>query len=282
MIGIPYFYRQFGYAYAMPIEPAREVLAPPPTVAGHTVRAATAGDIPAMTALQDAEQAGADLRMPHSAPCWRWLVARGGTRQWLVERDGVAVATGRTTPPEEGVHLSEVAAVDAPAAYALLRHALDLGAAGDEVTVTGRPATVAGRALAPFLGGAPDQAERYYARVGDPVALLDHLRPLLAARLAAAGVDDAEVVVSFFRSHVRFRYVGGEAGPVAAGGAMQAPGVAGGAGVAPDLFATLLFGPDGIVGMARRHPDVYPGRNAALMAALFPPVRGDLLTFYLP
>jgi hypothetical protein len=63
---------------------------------------------------------------------------------------------------------------------------------------------------------------------------------------------------------------------------MQAPYSAGGAGVAPDLVPALLFGPDGIDGMARKHPDVYPGPNPELMRALFPPVRSDLLTFYLP
>jgi len=52
--------------------------------------------------------------------------------------------------------------------------------------------------------------------------------------------------------------------------------------VAPDLVGPLLFGPDGIAGLAERHPDVYPGPNETLVQALFPPVRADLLTFYLP
>jgi hypothetical protein len=63
---------------------------------------------------------------------------------------------------------------------------------------------------------------------------------------------------------------------------MQAPASAGGAGVAPDLTGSLLFGPEGIIGLADVHPDVYYGPNDALMSVLFPPVRADLLTFYLP
>jgi hypothetical protein len=58
--------------------------------------------------------------------------------------------------------------------------------------------------------------------------------------------------------------------------------VAGGAGLAPDLVAPLLFGPHGIAGLAERHPDVYPGPDETLMRALFPPVSADLLTLYLP
>ncbi|MEU4746137.1 GNAT family N-acetyltransferase, partial [Actinosynnema sp. NPDC023658] len=119
MLGIPYFYRQFGYTYAIPIAPTRPVTGRPDG-AGHALREATVDDIPTMTRLQDAEQARADLRMPHSPALWRWLVAREGSTEWLVERDGVPVATGRTTPPEEGVRLAEVAAVDAAAAQALL------------------------------------------------------------------------------------------------------------------------------------------------------------------
>jgi hypothetical protein len=63
---------------------------------------------------------------------------------------------------------------------------------------------------------------------------------------------------------------------------MQGPASLGGAGVAPDLIGPLLFGPHGIAGLTARHSDVYPGPNAELMQALFPPVTADLLTFYLP
>ncbi len=281
MIGIPYFYRQFGYSYAMPIPATRKLTGTPPDAPGHTVRRATAGDIPTMAALQDETQRGLDLRMPHSAACWRWLVARDGSRQWLVEKDGTAVATGRTTPPEEGVRLAEVAAVDEAAAYALLHHASELGKG--ELEVTDRPGTVAGDAYAPLLGPAPDGCEMYYARVADPAALLEHLRPVLSARLTGSETAgrDGEALISFFRSHVRFTHRDGVIGPVTAGGTMQAPGAHGGAGVAPDLVASLLFGPHGMVGLTRSHPDVYPGPNAALMRALFPPVHSDLLTFYL-
>jgi hypothetical protein len=63
---------------------------------------------------------------------------------------------------------------------------------------------------------------------------------------------------------------------------MQAPASVGGAGVAPDLIGSLLFGPEGIAGIAELHPDVYCGPNEALMSVLFPPLRADLMTFYLP
>lgn len=276
MLGIPYFYRRFGYTYAIPISATRPVTGRPDG-GGHALREAGAEDIPAMARLEDAEQARADLRMPHSPGLWQWLVARDGSTQWLVERDGVPVATGRTTPPDEGARLCEVAAVDEAAAHALL------ALTGAE-EVTERPGSVAGEALEPFLGPAEPDAASYYVRIGDPVAVLEHLRPVFGRRLREAGLGDreGEAVVSFYGSHVRLPFKAGEVGPVVAGGRMQAPGAAGGGGVAPDLLASLLFGPHGLRGLTAREPDVYPGPNAELMHALFPPVRGDLMTFYLP
>jgi hypothetical protein len=151
-------------------------------------------------------------------------------------------------------------------------------------TVRDRPGTVAGEVVDDLCGPAPRQAEQYYVRVADEVALLDRVRPVLDARLAATdlGVPE-EVVLSTFRRHVRMPLVDGRLGVPQPGGTMQSPGASGGAGVAPDQLGALLLGPHGIVGLSGRHPDVYPGPHADLMAALFPPgPHADLLTYYLP
>jgi len=278
MIGIPYFYRQFGYQYAIDVPRTRAVRAVPPAPPGYAVRPAGTADIPAMTVLQDAVQRGYDLRMPHSAACWRWLVARTGSSQLVVQRAGQVVGTGRVSLPGDGAVLGEVAAADPQAVAALLAHAAELAGTG-ALSVQER-----GPALAAHLGPRPTAADLYYARVPDVAALLAHLRPVLSGRLAAAGLaaGTGEIVVSFFRHHVRLAYRDGAVTAVAAGGTMQAPGAAGGAGVAPDLVAPLLFGPHGIAGLAQRHPDVYPGPGEELMRALFPPVSADLLTLYVP
>ncbi|WP_081971292.1 GNAT family N-acetyltransferase [Dactylosporangium aurantiacum] len=277
MIGIPYFYRQFGYQYTMPIAQRRAVLDVPAMPDGCTVRVAGPDDIAAMARLQDAVQRRHDVSMPHSPMCWRALVARSGSTQVVAERAGAVIGTARVTPPHEGVVVGEVAvAGDGGAGVAaLLAHAA--GLAG------GAPFEAKDRAglLAAHLAPARPDAADYYVRVPDVAALLRHLRPVLSARLA--GHDgDADVVVSFFRHHVRLHRTDGAVTDVAAGGPMQGPAALGGAGVAPDLVGPLLFGPHGIDGLAARHADVYPGPRAALMRALFPPVTSDLLTFYLP
>ena len=109
MIGIPYFYRQFGYQYAIPIPQSRAVHGVPAMPEGCTVRAAGPDDIAAMAELQDAVQRRFDVSMPHSPMCWRALVARSGSTQVVVSRDGRVIGAGRITPPDEGVVLGEVA-----------------------------------------------------------------------------------------------------------------------------------------------------------------------------
>jgi hypothetical protein len=212
-------------------------------------------------------------------------VARDGSTQLVAERDGTVVATGRLAWLADGeAALGEVASDDVAGAHALLAWSAERVGAG-RLSVQERLGSLAGDALDELLapGGDPD-LNSYYVRVPDVAALLTYLGPVLSARLGGADVPDApgEVIISFFREHVRLPYVDGAVGPATRGGRMQAPGAAGGAGVAPDMIAPLLFGPYGIEGLAQRQPDVYPGPQRTLMSALFPPVRADLLTFYVP
>ncbi|WP_312877985.1 GNAT family N-acetyltransferase [Lentzea indica] len=269
MIGIPYFYRQFGYTYSIPVKQTRPLERTPEPVAGHTIRRATEADIPVLDRFQDDAQRSADLRMGHTAPCWRWLINRTGSITWVVERDGSPVATGRSTPPEEGdVVLGEIAGVDDDAVKALVALV--------------NPAEVVERhaALEEYLAPRRPGVEQYLVRIPDVPRLLEHLRPVFTQRLQGHEPDD--VLLGFYRTHVRFRWDGNEIGPYEWGGTMIGPGEEGGAGIAPDLLAPLLFGPHGIDGLRRWFSDVYPGPKSDLMNRLFPPVTSDLLTFYLP
>lgn len=282
MVGIPYFYRQFGYAYSVPMRRWRALVSPPPADPSVTVRRATPADVPAMAALQATEQAGVSLRMTHRPASWRWLVAREGSTQWVAERDGTVVATARSTPPDEGAAVAEVAAADAAGACSLVAHVA--APLGSDVVVQERPGTVAGAAIEPFLEATDDRPDWYLARIERLAPLLDTLAPVLVRRLAHAGLAGSprQVLVSSFRSHVRFDVGPDGMGPVQEGGPLQAPGSMGGSGVPPDALAPMLFGPEGAAGLAARLPDCYLGTQADVMAALFPPLTADLLTFYLP
>ncbi|MFE1899741.1 GNAT family N-acetyltransferase [Streptomyces yangpuensis] len=284
MIGIPYFYRLFGYEYAIDIPQALNVNAlPPPGDGNATLRAARPSDIPAMAALQASAQSGFDVTMPHSAACWRWLLDHESSNLVVLEQTGTVIAAARTTPPGEEMLLAEAAARDEAAARELLS-AVGALAAGEGLQVVHRAGTVTGNAWQEFLDHEPRRnAEQYYIRVPDVAALLDRLRPLFRQRLASAGIDRTgrDIVISTFGAHHRIPVLADGLGEVVTGGAMQSPGVVGGAGVAPDQLAPLLFGPHGFEGLTRIRPDVYAA-DEELFQALFPRLTADVLSYYLP
>lgn len=282
MIGIPFFYRQFGYVYSMRIPDTRPLRTVPDADPSVTIRVATAADIPAMARLEEHQQAAVTVSVPHSPACWRWLVARDGSQQWVAVREGEVVAAARATPPEEGLVLGEVAG-ERRAVETLLAHAHTVG--GDDVRVMDRAGTPVHDIVDPLLEPMPlaeADANWYYARIERLAPVLELLRPVLGRRWVDAGGGEREVLISSFRSHVRFTLSDTGMGEVTAGGPVQAPVSAGGSGIPPDVLAPLVFGPHGALGLEARHPDVLLGRQRELMSVLFPPTSADLLTFYLP
>jgi hypothetical protein len=290
MVGIPYFYRLFGYEYAIDIPPALAVPDPPRGTGERSsggawgrLRPAEPGDLPALTALQDVAQAGFDVRMPHSPPRRRWLLDRDGTTTWVLERAGAPVATARTPRSDDELLVAEAAAVDAAAAEELLRQ---MAAVSPEapLRIVQRTGTVTGDAWQALTAADPERlAEQYYVRIPDPATLLDRVRPVLWNRLVAAGFERSrkDVLLSTFRRHYRIPVEDDGLGPVETGGVMQAPGAVRGAGVAPDQLASVLFGA-GLIASSRVRPDVYPGPDRERYGVLFPRVTADLLTYYLP
>ncbi|GAB3756699.1 GNAT family N-acetyltransferase [Microlunatus parietis] len=282
MIGIPYFYRLFGYEYAIDINPARPAQAPTGPV-GAGFRPAREEDLPGLAALQQRSQAGFDLAVPHPAARWRWLLHQDASELWVLERAGNLAAGGRVRRGDDELLLAEAAADDEPAALDLLRGVagLDPDAA---LRVVERPGTLAATAWRPHLDHeAPQRAEEYYVRIPDAAALLDRLRPLFWRRLAGAGLDAGgrDLVISTFGAHYRLPTGDDGLGPVITGGPMQSPGVAGAVGVAPDQLGALLFGPRGLDGLTRLRPDVYAA-DAEFYGAIFPPLTADVLSYYLP
>jgi len=288
MLGIPYFYRQFGYSYTVPIPVTHEVppdakLEPPTDV---LVRRATGDDLPALQALQEEAQRGADVAMPHSSHMWRWLMKAATVELRIAEEGGMPAGMSRLKrapgAPDELV-VAEVAAPTVEVARALLADARSL-VGGSAISVVDRPAGALAHVLAEVgrhsYGGGADE---YLIRVADPVVLLDALRPTLSARLNASafGRGSGELLVSFYRRSAVLRYEGGAVTHVAAAPGEQAPVSEGGAGVPPDLVADLVFGPHGALELEATHADLNLGRQRALMETLFPPLRADILVFYI-
>ena len=282
MIGIPYFYRLFGYEYAVDIPKARALTGTPDMVPGDwDLAPATPADLPALQVLQARAQSSFDVTVPHSAPRRRWLLSHSSSRTYLLRRAGQAVGTARVRVDDSGVLLAEAAAVDQLSSEALLAGVCSLQP-GTPVSVVDRIGTVPSLTWADRLATADRRAAQYYLRIADPAALLTALRPVLFRRLAPLPPRSPELLISTFGRHYRMAIGPGSLGAVGTGGPMQAPYSAGGCAVAPDALGALLFGPLGIAGLTAARPDVYPGPDEELFDAVFPPVTADLLTFYLP
>ncbi|HML22519.1 MAG TPA: GNAT family N-acetyltransferase [Aggregatilinea sp.] len=77
--GIPYYYRQFGYEYALPLERKWHVElhalpADPPAAPRPTIRLATPDDIPALMRHYAAMMRSVDIHTVRDEPLWRYLL----------------------------------------------------------------------------------------------------------------------------------------------------------------------------------------------------------------
>ena len=99
--GIPYYYRQFGYEYALPLEGEWRVelhdvpAEPPPGARAVTFRQATVEDIPALARLYDEAMADIPIHAARDGAIWRYLLTHAtetatARETWLVLDDAGA------------------------------------------------------------------------------------------------------------------------------------------------------------------------------------------------
>lgn len=283
VLGIPYFYRQFGYEYAFGwpgvrvIHPGVQFAMP----AGWSVRRASESDVPEIMAMEADTQRSASLSCARSERWWRWWTGPEAPAEiWVAEMGGSVAGSARLGNGPPGLELAvtavtTVAGRDPDAVWALLT----------EAARRGRPVAVGQRrgiaeAAGPVSTLHPPTYYGLYARVADPVALLDRVRPVLSARLARSPFRNSSgrLLLSTYSSSMTIDYGQGRVSRVEAGPPEQAPDEKGGAGVPPDLIATLIFGRHGAKGLEARHHDVYLGAAAEIMEVLFPPLDVDLVT----
>jgi hypothetical protein len=278
--GIPYFYRRFGYEYAIPF-PRVRLVTPNVSLAlpeGWSVRRAAPDDAPAIVRLHDHAQAGVPLVATRAEQWWRWSVGVDDPApSYVAETEGtvhgIACIGAGASPAYDfatnvrGVAFDRLDALDALMAEAAQRR---------------KPVAIEERGR--HTGPAEAISQRHplhyalYVRVPDPVALLDRLRPVLSERLTASprATTSGRLLLSTYSSSIAITYERGAVVSVEAGPPLQDPVGAGGAGVPPDLVATLVFGRYGATGLAARHDDVRLGQVADLMETLFPRLDADV------
>lgn len=301
--GIPYFYRQFGYEYALDLDGYRTVqfTAIPDMPEGQqepfTLREATPNDLPFIMALYEQHRTRGAISAVAPEAFWRSTfdaVGLGYSMHWRlwVIRDASGAPSGfaRTSAlrwrgnfniwdlvARDGVSLHAAA----PAVLRALRPIAEATPDGDP-TFDQKPCTALSLifghehpvydVLGPAVTVATERPYAWYVRVPDLPALLLRLAPALNRRLAASAMAgySGDLRLDFYRGGLRLTFTSGELTAVAP---WQRPhwGERQQAGFPPLVFLQLLFGRRSLDELKDAYPDVLADDEATpLLNALFP------------
>jgi hypothetical protein len=304
--GIPYYYRQFGYEYAVALESILTVYFPaipalkPGATEPFTARKATAADIPDLLRLKAREQAGAAITTPLTPEYLRWAMEgmrAEAAERWnpylLVDASGrvagyFGMASARWSANvhveglmvEEGTPLTAVLPSALRAARALAEGvrpvragAPPAGALRFQLRNSAHPLSGALGEVVPTLASYPFSAFPYpwYIRVPDLLRFIQRIAPALERRLVAspqAGYT-GELMLDFYRGGLRLAL---ESGKLAPAEDWRRPLWGDGqAGFPPLVFLQLLFGYRSLDDLRAIYPDVWAeGEAPPLLNALFP------------
>lgn len=298
--GIYYYYRQFGYEYALDLGGRRGIAFSdiPALATGetelYTLRPATLDDLPRVMALYDRDRTRALVSAVIDEPTWRWITTGmypDTDENWQTQvilddserivgyalmsraRYGNAMSI-RGLTVDEGVPLTTVLPsvlraiaalapnVPAPFPRTQTTTTLWLSLGREHPAYDVLPATRRMGALHPYA---------WYVRVADLPALLTRIAPALERRLAGTAVEGytGELKLSFYRGGLRLVFAAGRL--VSAEDWQPSTWDAGHAAFPPLVFLKLLFGYQSLEELRASYPDVW-AQDAAypLLMALFP------------
>lgn len=288
--GIPYFYRQFGYEYALPLEGGWHLnlyqiadLGEAETVC---FCAAENGDIPTLMQLYDRAVQSLGIHAVRSADEWRYLLGPStrtetNAETWLVETPPGKAAGYVRVPAQgfgEGVICNEASSLDASAALAVLRLLKKLALErGKPFIRLNLPLDHTLTRLAQALGGHDGGRYAWQIHLVDVARLLRHIGPVLERRLAAspfAGLTRT-VTLDLYREAFALRFESGrlvDLVKTASGGDIRLP---------PNALAPLLLGYRSREELQHMYPDFSAwGENQLLVDVMFPKMSSFIYTIY--
>ncbi len=306
--GIPWYYRQFGYEYALDLYHGRTVRVSPPkaeTAPRYRVRPLADADHAFVRSVYDHAAKRQPYSVVRSDAHWRWeFTGRASDSAvcdyWLIIEDAEERAVGfilhhqlRDVAPAEPWLLVVTQCALAPGVSPLnVMPELLSGLFGyvESLRTTDGPQEgktgvinfMLGREN-PVYAGLPSTAARsqsgyaWYLRVPDLAAFLRRVRPALEKNLlgtAAEGYTGA-LTLNFFRGGLRIDFEQGRIGEIRP--VDLKVDESGDASFADLTFLQLLGGRRTYAQLVESHPDCTATPTAqALLAALFPPFRGNL------
>jgi hypothetical protein len=292
--GIPYFYRQFGYEYAIPLEGGwhvelRQISDPPQGERPPgTFRLATDQDIPALMRLYSEAAQDLDIYAVRSEAEWHYLLGPStktemDAQTWLMVNDRDQ-PLGYVRVPKggfgAGLIVSEVSRLASTTALAALRFLKQLSAQRSKpyvrLNVPGKCALVQ---TARYLGARDAGRYAWQIHLVDVARLLHKLGPVFERRLASSSLAGLSktVCLDLYREAFELRFKGGKLLAVKSvgfrdGGDIRLP---------PLLLAPLLLGYKSRQELAQNYPDVSAWGEGQLLAdTLFPKLNAFIYTVY--
>lgn len=288
--GIPYFYRQFDYNYAIPLDgglrlSGRELPAAQPPA--FTFRQAEAADLPTLMRLYQAAAQDLALHTVRGEAIWRYLLAEPDgsalrCETWTVS-DALGQIVGYFRLPDfhfdDELAVSEVSRLDWDAALAVLHWLKQAAAARSKPGIRlNLPAGCTLMQVAHSLGAHDLGTYAWQVHLPDLVALLRAIGPVLEQRLAAspfAGLSRT-VQLCFYRDSVTLRFKTGQLVDVQPSGPAR-----GEINFPPLTFIPVLFGHRTVEQMRLVYPDIsVRGSVRPLFDTLFPPMASFIYPSY--
>jgi hypothetical protein len=290
--GIPYFYRQFEYEYALPLEGGlrlelRQIPVPPDT--SLTFRLTTQDDVPTLMRLYDEAVQNLAIHAARDEATWRYLLTHtDGTatecERWVIQDAGDQVV-GYVGVPRyhfgQELTASEVSHLPFDAAVAVLDHLKKLAVEREKPGLRlNLPASCSLMQLARSLDAHDLGTYAWQIHVPDMAALLQALAPVLERRILEsvfAGLT-RDLQLNLYRAGLLLRFEEGRLKEVAdlriAEGdvILRCP---------PLQFTSLVLGHRTWEELRSAYPDVsVPPDWRLLIDTLFPRVKSFLHTIY--
>jgi hypothetical protein len=290
--GIPYFYRQFGYEYALPLEGGlrielRDVPTPPDEPPAS--RLAAPDDIPALMQLYDDAAGDLAIHAVRDKATWRYLLAHTDRTEmerdtWIVQGADGQIAGYVCVPKHhfgKELVVSEVSRLGFDAALTVLDHLKNLAIERDKPGIRlNLPAGCTLMQLARSLGAHDLGTYAWQIHVPDVTALLRALAPVFERRITESPFArlTRDVRLSLYREALVLRFVEGRLTEVISEGTtgdeaiLQLP---------PLQFIPLVLGYQTVEELRAAYPDVRVTPVWRLLVdTLFPKVSSFIYTIY--
>ena len=285
--GIPYYYRQYGYSYAldgMTSETLPTERIPAQLLSGQlplSLRPASTPDIPELTQLYDNAVSGLDVRMRRSSVYWKYLLKAAKHPIEMVENVETGELLGYVTivREEKNTTILEHSLPGADTAAALLQTLKARSIGQIEIYWPQESPLIQ---VARSLGSQTKRGGQWLLRIPDVTRFLTRIAPVLEERLVASRWQyvNFELIINLFQQAFLLRFNGGMLSVTPLGFVDYSMGADGGhLCIPPDAFTRLITGYRTLDDLCDAWPDIIVKPEAHDLARiLFPRMSGYLST----